>query len=77
MDWQLIDTAPKYGQKIYTRRIYVGEVVWEGLAVWRTVTFPGFMNGNIWEPGSTATGWMYPDADKRVPEPTHWLSGAE
>lgn len=72
--WELIETAPKDGQTLRVRRVYKGEVIFEGLAAWRTVTFPAFMNGRYgFEPAHTDTGWMKPDKDKRFPEPTHWL----
>ena len=71
--WQPIETAPKDGRTLRVRRVYKGEVIFEGLAAWRTVTFPAFMNGRYgFEPAYTDTGWMKPDKDKRFPEPTHW-----
>jgi hypothetical protein len=72
-EWDDISSAPRDGTAIYAKRVHRGVVIWEGLAEWRTVTFPSFINGRHGvEPEYTATGWMYPRIDKRVPEPTHW-----
>ena len=74
MDWQPIDTAPKDGATIRTARIVDGEILFTQRSSWRTITFPALDNGQHGlEPPYTATGWMKDDADKRAPEPTHWM----
>lgn len=70
MTWQSIESAPKDGTVIRYRRMWNDEVRFEGLAVWRTVRFPAYDDEF---PAFNATGWMYPDREKRVPEPTHWM----
>lgn len=78
MDWKSIDTAPKDGSTVQVKRLYKGSVIYEGPAAWRLVRFPALpphpLDGDIYAPACDATGWMYPDVDKRVPEPTHWRS---
>ena len=78
MEWQPIETAPRDGTEIKYRRVMDGDVLFEGRAVWRTVRFPALpphpldgltAGGEAYE----ATGWMMPDREKRVPEPTHWM----
>lgn len=73
--WQPIETAPKDEAAIKVKRVYEGRIVYEGLATWRTVHF-GALNDPIsgvrFAEERDATGWMYPDQDKRVPTPTHW-----
>lgn len=71
--WKTIDGAPKDGRTIRVRRIINGEVLFERDAAWRTVEFPAYSAGGMFVPPERATGWMYSDVDKRVPEPTHWL----
>lgn len=70
MEWQSIESAPKDGTVIRYRRARHSQVLFEGLAVWRTVHFPAYDEA---APAFEATGWMYPDREKRVPEPTHWM----
>lgn len=84
MGWQPIETAPKNGTVICARRRHEGVIVWEGKAVWRSVSFPAadlatkmraaaeMPIGAKFVAGYATTGWMYPDIDKRVPEPTEW-----
>lgn len=38
-EWQPIQTAPKDGSTVAVRRIYDGQVIYEGPAAWRTVRF--------------------------------------
>jgi hypothetical protein len=78
-DWQPIDGAPKDGSTVTVKRVYEGDVIYEGPAAWRTVHFPALSPDplNRHEPigfggAETVTGWMHPDQDKRVPEPTHF-----
>lgn len=73
MEWKDIESAPKDGSVVYVRRVHDGQIIFEGDAVWRTFTFPSFINGiHGVEPADEFTGWMYPDEDKRVPTPTHY-----
>jgi hypothetical protein len=75
MVWQDIKSAPR-DRTIRVRRMHAGAAVFEGVAAWRTVHFPAMppdpMTGEVYADAEDATGWMYPDRDKRVPEPTHW-----
>ncbi len=74
-EWKTIDTAPKDGRVIRYRRVHSGVTIFEGDAVWKTVTFPDTQPHpitGIVDPGFTATGWMCVDQERRVPEPTHW-----
>ncbi len=74
-EWKSIETAPKDGSLVEVCQIKGGEISFQRNAVWRTVTFPSFINGRHGvEPEHVETGWMYPDIDKRVPSPTHWRS---
>jgi hypothetical protein len=73
--WRQIDTAPKDGSTIQVKRIYQGKTIYEGPAAWRQVRFKALfdpLSGEKFADDELATGWMYPDIDKRVPEPTHW-----
>lgn len=76
MDWRTIETAPKDGTVVRYRRVLDGKVAYEGFACWRTVHFdalpPHPISGEVFAPAEDATGWMWPDRDKRVPTPTHW-----
>lgn len=78
MNWKSIETAPKDGSTVNVKRVYEGRVVYKGPAAWRSVHFPALpphpLDGDIYAPAEDATGWMSPDIDKRVPEPTHWHS---
>lgn len=76
-DWVTIDTAPRNGRIIVVRRVYRRRVIYEGPAVWRTVTFPPIpphplTGDNRFGEAYVVTGWMLPDQDKAVPTPTHW-----
>ena len=75
-DWQPIETAPKDGSPVRCRREVDGCPMFEGIAAWRTVTFPAGYYGGFFLPEEIATGWMRVDIDKRAPEPTHWLPSA-
>lgn len=82
MTWQPIETAPKDGRTIRYRRVIDGRIAFEGRAAWRAVTFPEISDPMIPEAlrsSFTAAGWMSPasEADKRVPEPTHWQPVAD
>lgn len=77
-EWQTISTAPKDGTPIKVKRVYLGSIIYEGPAVWRTVRFGELydpISGEKFAEATDATGWMHPEgvADKRVPEPTHWM----
>ena len=75
MDWQSIDTAPKDGTIILVKREYKGKIVHTGKAAWRSVNFGPLydpISGERFAEAETASGWMHPDRNKRVPEPTHW-----
>lgn len=73
--WNSIESAPRDGSTIRYCRVYNGRVTFEGRAAWRTVVFPelNVAHAGLHVPAFEATGWMYPDEAKRVPEPTHWL----
>lgn len=73
--WKGIDTAPTDGTVVNVKRVYDGRIVYEGPAVWRSVRFSALddpLKGKEYAEAYTGTGWMYPDKDYRVPEPTHW-----
>lgn len=75
-NWQDIETAPKDGTVVWAKRVHEGNLIFEGPAVWRTVDFPALpphpLDGDVYAPAETATGWMMPGQEKRVPTPTHW-----
>lgn len=74
--WKAIDTALKDGKPIWVKRVHDGRIVYEGLATWRNVKFDAMhdpISGDRFAEAADEIGWMYPDIDKRVPEPTHWL----
>ncbi|MGI4811924.1 MAG: hypothetical protein ACRYGG_01075 [Janthinobacterium lividum] len=71
--WQPIETAPKDGTFIRYQRRHEGKTIFQGKAVWREVEFLSFVDRHGLAPGFIATGWMYIDKQKRVPEPTHWM----
>lgn len=79
-DWQPIETAPKDGSIVRVRRVYKGDVIYDGPATWRTIIFPALPPDPLGrarlaeEEAYTATGWMRPKgSDTRVPEPTEWM----
>lgn len=74
--WEDIASAPKDGTPVQVKRVYEGRVVYEGLAVWRTVRFPALydpLSGERFADDESVTGWMRVDSEHRVPSPTHWL----
>ncbi len=73
--WQPMDTAPRDGRTIAVKRIYNGRIVYSGSAAWRTVHKGALydpLSGDRFAEECDITGWMYPDEEFRVPDPTHW-----
>ena len=77
-EWFEIDgdnPAPRDGTPVHVKRVYDGQIVYEGPAAWRTVHFGALtdpLSGEMFAAPYDATGWMYPAIEKRVPTPTHW-----
>ena len=83
MDWQPIETAPKDGSVIYAKRVYGGETIKEGRAVWGINSADAPMRG--WSPGglyaptppdneyADTPRWLTEDRRYSFPTPTHWL----
>ena len=74
MDWMVIETAPKDGRAIRVKRVYERRKIYDGMARFCKMAFPGAQDpitGERYaEPYSlTAWGWE----GKLVPRPTHWL----
>jgi hypothetical protein len=81
-DWEPIESAPTDGRPVWVRRVFNGEVIKEGTAIFAALcpTAPmrqwsdGGLDGPIPPDNASANAlrWTNPDRIHRFPTPTHW-----
>ena len=62
--WRDIATAPKDAGRVWVKRVYDGQVVKEGWAIWGKHPDPLF--------DGDPERWMNEDGRFAFPQPTHW-----
>ena len=83
MAWNAdMGAAPRDGSVVRVRRVYGGDIVFEGYAVFASLAADASMrqwaDGGLDAPiapdndAANELGWCKPDRRYRVPTPTHW-----